>query len=327
MQKTKKRLVGIGGILLVVIMTIVAYFIPANVSANDSFTQTIRVTVYDQKPKVELKKPVAEDIYTSSEIEIGFDYSNSSKIEFTLSFTDGDGNVHEITLPDYVPASLDPTFGYASGSDTVTIDINALVASLGVDGYGYFVLNAKSTSPVGYDEDSVDFYYAPVVVEQTGSDATNSDPIVTVEYDKGVGRVELMPVDENGNPLFDEPVVVEISDTTTGGTKEVSLPFGSYGLESGTYTLVFNAYARTDGGASGDDTYTEIYSPINVTEVSYERPAAPDIPDTGRFLGSLNIAKSDYIMTGMIVFGSALLLAFIVLGRKKKDYRKNYRKR
>ena len=68
-------------------------------------------------------------------------------------------------------------------------------------------------------------------------------------------------------------------------------------------------------------------SPYDMFLVTYTAPAAPDIPDTGRFLGNLNIAESDYVITALIAFSGAIFVAFLLLGHKKKDYRKNLRRR
>ena len=98
----------------------------------------------------------------------------------------------------------------------------------------------------------------------------------------------------------------------------MTLPFGSYGLKSGDYIVKILTY---------DENGEIIDSPWDEFKVTYVEPAAPNIPNTGRFLGNLNIAQSDYAITALIAFSGVLFIAFLLLGHKKKDYRKNYRTR
>jgi len=47
------------------------------------------------------------------------------------------------------------------------------------------------------------------------------------------------------------------------------------------------------------------------------RPIAPDVPDTGRFSESLNIASTDYLATGLLIFFSSAIAALFLLNRKR----------
>ena len=309
MQNTTKKFLGIVGLALVVLLTICAYLIPtegayAEESTVIAGTDTLRVTVYgeDQYPSIVIDSPTTEELTTSPEIPITFTYENASRVDFILKYEDEDGNPVEVALPSFTPdpSTLDPEFGYASGTDTVTPDIRALGLT-----YGHYVLEVKSGSPIGESTgDSIEFDYVPAIVTQTGTDENTNDPIVEVEHDEGVKKVEIMPVDENGNPLLDEPIVVEIAPDGSGdypaGTETVTLPFTGGGISTGDYTLIVTAY---------DDTDEPIDSPRDSYPVNYVQPLAPDVPDTGVFTGGLNIAKSDYIITALLVFGIASVAA------------------
>ena len=187
-------------------------------------------------------------------------------------------------------------------------------------------MNAKSYSSVGFSEDSVGFYYAPALATQTGAEDETNDPIVEIKNDAGVAKIEVMVTDENGKELFKEPIIVEIDEPYAAGTTTITLPFGSYGLESGDYKIVLTSYKAVED-EDGEIEYVAYTTPIDTFDVTYKQPDAPEVPDTGRFLGSLNIAASDYVITGIIAFVGVTFIAYAIIGRKKKDYRKNYRNR
>lgn len=363
MQKSKKKLLGLLGLAVVLAMTVFAYFLPANGAyaegPSDSHTDVIRVTVYDQYPSIKIDSPATDYISTSPELEIAFTYENSTYVDFVLSYEqldadgnpvlDGEGNpvIIEVPLPRFNPdpSRLDPTFNYDSDSNTITVNLFNPNPETGAEalGYGHYILTATSASPIGPSlGDSIEFDYVPVQLVQTGSAANTNNPIVDVIYDDGVAMVELMPVDKNGNPLFDEPIVVEIEPDENGdykaGSQTLTLPFTEGGFATGDYNILVTAYSAdvTPGeidpetGEQGEDIigYIVISSPRTLYPVSYVQPPAPDVPDTGRLTnGGLNIAKSDYVITAVIAFVGIALAAFLILGRKKKDYRRNVRSR
>ncbi|MBQ1528397.1 hypothetical protein IIZ77_01975, partial [Candidatus Saccharibacteria bacterium] len=236
------------------------------------------------------------------------------------------------------PARLDPTFPYDTDTQTITINLD----DYGL-GYGHYLLTVSADSPIGKPaDDFIEFDYVPVRLIQTGSAANINDPIADVIYDDGVAMVELMPIDKNGNPLFDKPIVVKIDpDEETGeylaGSQSVTFPFTSYGFLTGDYDILVTAYSATvipgeidpDTGEPGEDIieYTVISSPHTVYVLNYVQPPAPDVPNTGRFPGNLNLASSDIIITSVIAFAGCAAVAFILIGRRKKDYRKNIRGR
>ena len=62
--------------------------------------------------------------------------------------------------------------------------------------------------------------------------------------------------------------------------------------------------------------------------LTYQAPEPPVVPDTGRMLEDLNIAKSDYLITASLVMVVAVVGAFMIMRKsQRRDYRKNYRRR
>ena len=324
MTKTRKKLVGLFCLALVVAMTVFAYFIPSDTYAegvSDSHTDVIRVTVYDKYPAVKITEPEMDSATVSPVVNVNFDYENTQYIDFTLSYVDEEGETQTIDLPRFNPEELDPVFNYASGSDTVTVDLTEYLL-----GYNEYILTAKAVSPIGYAEDSTSFVFVPAKLTQTGNDPSNNDPITVVDYGEGVAKLEIEILDEKGNPVFDKPIVINVDEPYAAGSKELELPFGSYGLESGTYYARITSYEYVED-EEGNKELVVINAPTKLFPITYTRPDSPAVPDTGRFMGNLNIAKTDYVITGVIVFAAVVLVAFTLLSHKKKDYRKNYRKR
>lgn len=357
MQKSKKKLLGLLGLALVALMTTIAYLLPANGAyaegASDSHTDTIRVTVYDRFPAIKIDDPETDYISTSPELTVTFTYENSQYVDFTISYNqldadgnvvvDEDGNPVVITVPlprfNPDPERLDPTFRYDSDTNQVTI----ILDDYGL-GYGHYVLTASADSPIGKPaDDYIEFDYVPVQLIQTGSAATTNNPIADVIYDDGVAMIELMPVDKNGNPLFDEPIVIFVEPDENGdylaGSQSVTFPFTDYGFPSGDYDILVTAYGAPtvtpgeidpDTGEQGADVISYdnvISSPRTIYTVNYVQPPAPDVPNTGRFLGNLNLSSADIAITSIIAFAGCAMIALIFLSRKKKDYRKNIRNR
>lgn len=322
MRNTTKKFLGLVGLALVVFLTIVAYLMPTEGAYADEFAgrDTLRVTVIGQAEyaSVVIDDPTTEEPSTSPEVPVTFTYMNAARVNFTLKYNDEHGNPVEKALPSFVPdpADLDPEFGYASGTSTIALNLRDQNL-----GYGIYTLEVNAESPIGDSTgDSIVIEYVPVILNQTGADKETNDPIVDLDHDEGIKKIEIMPVDADGNPLLDKPFVVELTPDDNGnypsGTKSVTLPFTSNGLTTGDYTLKVTAYNDDD---------EKLYSPRDTYPAEYVRPLAPDVPDTGAFAGGLNIAKSDYIITALLVFALASVAALRIVYRKKTTHGKHTR--
>ena len=334
MRKVNKRLCGWIGLIVVAVMTVTAIFMPANPAAAESTqTDTLRVVVYDKFPEVKITSIESGESLVNPEITIDFLYENSEYVDFVLSYEDEDGNMVEIPLSRFNPDELDPTFAYASGEASVTLNLD----DLGL-GYNYYTITALSHSSIGYSEDIVDFYHVPASSTQIGEDEETQDPIIRVDYGDGVEKVEVIVYDENGNPVFDEPIVVNVPAPYNAGYKDVTLPLSSYGLPSGDgYRVELISYKRTEAvDDEGNPILDDEGNPVMILDVakaprvlytvSYHQ-FIPEIPDTGQVFKNLNIAKSDMLITIALVMLLAVGFAIYTLTHKtKKDYRKRLRK-
>lgn len=179
-------------------------------------------------------------------------------------------------------------------------------------GYGEYLVKAVA---IGYndvtDEDYVTFYYLPVVGEATENSSIGGYD-VDLQYSADDGTVDTGEVskiivnvyDSNGN-LIEGLSPVEVLPPTT----HIELPFEKYNLPTGTYTISISAY-NIDG--------EELYKPYEI-EVYYQAPALP-VPNTGGIFQDLNISRTDYLITGLIIFGIVAVagVTFIIRNDKKK---------
>lgn len=336
MLKARKKILGIIGLLLVALMTAFAYFLPSESAyAEGAGTDTVQVIVYDSTAAVDITAPASETITTSSTITTTFVYENVSYIELWLDYEDEDGNPQSVQISTYNPAEgpIDPmSFYTGSGSSTFNLADHTLT-------YNTYTLTTKAYSPAGYDEDSVSFYYVPAIVEQNGAEEETNNPIIDIEYGDHVGKIEIMPIDDDGNDLLEEPIIVMIEPDEGGdykaGTKTIALPFTANKFASGKYSLFVTSYYEPE-----EEVYSIIDSSIVIFDVEYTKPTTPDdpdkpddpdapsVPDTGVSTKETSVAKTDLAITIALVFMCLLAVVLTTVLRPKKfNYRKNIRSR
>lgn len=303
MKKTKKKLLGILGLVLVAAMTLIASATPSpEAMATSSVTSTIRVIVYDQFPAVSITSPSDLSVTVNKDLTVGFLYENVRYVDLYLDYVDEDGEDVSVLAGTFSPdpADLDPTLHIASGNAEITVDLNNF------GGYNDYIVTLKARGVETYDEDLIEIIYSPYNITETGS-AENKDPITTVDYNEDVRQFYITAFDKDGSALFSAPI--SYTPETSGiDSKEFTLPFASYGATTGKYRIVL----------SGIDTSGRSIDPV-VIEINYVAPPAPDAPDTGAFKGDLNITKEDFLVTGLIVFAAATGLAFYILTHKKEQ--------
>lgn len=203
-------------------------------------------------------------------------------------------------------------------------------------GYGKYKVTARGTGYNGvYDEDSVVFYYLPVYASI--EEDKNGDSSLKLDYEaeksgeegeggegeeggeggseeddgvKKVAKIEVKIYDENGNEV---PGLSPI--TVLPPTKEVPLTkyFDDMDLPSGTYKIEVIAYDKDNEA---------LYKPY-IIYFEYERI---DVPDTGSFFQTLNISKTDYLVTALIAFATVTIPGIFIVARKNGKTNKKSRK-
>lgn len=320
MKAKHKKVLGILGLVLVVATTIFAATIPSpGASAATSVTDHLLVRVTSVVPNIEITDINDGETTTTSDQPFTVDYENVTNITVTLEYTDENGETQTVVLDDFAP-----------GEQTGSKDYN-LSSELENLGYGDYTITVRGTGNDGvYDEKTIEFSYLPVVAEATEDKDTG---VVEVELDYApddgtpdggdVASLEINVYDEDGN------LVEELSPITViAPENKVELPFADLGLEPGEYTLEIKAY-----DADGNELYKDFSLKIKYgvdEEGEEEDIVVPSTADTGGLFQNLNISKSDYLITGMIIFLMVAISGAIVIaksGKRKTATRTNMKNR
>lgn len=298
MKGKKKKFLGLLGLFLVAATTTFAALIPLpQADAATKVTDNVSVRVVGDKPLVKFTSPESGLVTREPNQTLSFDYENVTDVIIKIEYTDINGNKHTYTLDsfdaDYNPGTksyqvnLDDTSRYGHGDYVVR-----------VHGSGYGADNVA--------EDTIEFTYTEHIGGASQDPETGKviiDPGVDPD-DERIDHVEANVYDEDGN-LVEDLSPVEFKEPFD--PKE--LDFSEHNLPSGWYTVEITEY-DVDGNQVSKPRYFTFW---------YEAPEIP-VPNTGSFFADLNISRTDYLVTGLIVFilAAGLGLFFVIRGRKEK---------
>lgn len=310
MKKTHKKVLGLFGLGAVAVTTVIAATLPApgaSAATSTTMTDTINVRVVGYSSEIRIIAPTSESTSSSPEQEVKFDYQGVSNITIRLEYTDLDGATQSKVI-DSTSMSEDE-YG--------TYDKVFNLWELGL-GYGDYVLTVEGSGATGADSDSVSFSYYPVdsSIEQNsqGGDgqgdgdendsSDNGDYTINFDFDNS-GEVEIIGADitisdQDGN-------VKKTIEVDPFPVDSIDVSLSDYGLPSGVYTITVRVAYRYNG---------KIYYRYFSYTVNY-RAGSVKTPDTGG-LGGLNISKTDYLITGLIIFGIVGVGSFSYIAKKSK---------
>lgn len=302
MKKTKKRVLGLLGLVLVIITTIFAAFLPGPEASAEggitSVTDTISVRVVGSVPDILNVKPINGSVFIYPDQDLSFDYENVEYLTITIRYTDKDDVEHIIPLleKDDPESFVD----YIPGSYSTPLDLLA-------EDYGYGEYRVEIVG-IGFNDvkdfETVEFALYPVVGE--ANEADDGKVYLDLQYDtenENINTIGINIYDENGNLVnVLSPITVNTPDM------RVELPFAENNLPTGNYRIEITAY-NAEGEA--------LYKPY-ITYYYYEMIP---VPNTGALFSNLNISRTDYLVTGLIIFFLAAILGivFIVKGRSNKS--------
>lgn len=302
MKKTKKRVLGLLGLILVIITTIFAAFLPGPEASAEggitSVTDTISVRVVGSVPDILNVKPINGSVFIYPDQDLSFDYENVEYLTITIRYTDKDDVEHIIPLleKDDPESFVD----YIPGSYSTPLDLLA-------EDYGYGEYRVEIVG-IGFNDvkdfETVEFALYPVVGE--ANEADDGKVYLDLQYDtenENINTIGINIYDENGNLVnVLSPITVNTPDM------RVELPFAENNLPTGNYRIEITAY-----NAKGE----ALYKPY-ITYYYYEMIP---VPNTGALFSNLNISRTDYLVTGLIIFFLAAILGivFITKGRSNKS--------
>lgn len=309
MKRAHKKVLGLFGLGAVVATTVFAASLPGpEAAAIESVTDTVTLTVIGSSPDVNITGISSNSITLSPNQPFGVNYNDVETVNVVIKYKNKD-DVETVVDFDTIDAGFQP------GSKDYVLPMN----DPGF-GYGEYVITVSGTGPATGDEESVMFYYYPVVA----GDITNTDdgkmdieilydPINTLDEaeDKKIDHVVLTLYDTDGNPIAEfDPQTVYLDPETNKVI--ATIDFAGHNLPSGDYIIGLTAY-----GTDGNALYKTLYY-----RVTYNKGGGGDtpipVPDTGQFMGGLNISKTDYLITGIIAFTIAGLAGAIIIIRRDR---------
>ena len=304
MRITKKQLLGLSGLAFVAGMTMVACSLPSSAYAAEDYSVDgnvdVYVYVYSDNFETKIQSPLDGEVFTNSEVHFSEIHSKAKNVKYYLTHVGEDGEpdtVYELTEYEVEGYSVD-------GVTEFDLNLN------NYGGWGTYIFKSVITSGSGKTgEDSVKFNYAAINIPEEEVPAENGEVKFTIDYAPTVKIVDFDIYDKDGKLVAQVPGYV-LNNPTTGGSQNVTLNIDELGIPSGSYTIVATGYDTYDrsGGAVGTDS----------VKFSYSTPDAPNVPDTGSLLGALNIAKGDFLVTGLIGFTVISVIALIVIKRANR---------
>lgn len=305
MKKTKKRVFGLLGLILVVVTTIFAAFLPgpgASAVGASSATDTVLVRVVGNVPDVHITNPANGSIFIIKDHQtLDFNYENINKATVVIDFTDKDGVTTTYDIDTF-------DSDYNPGSKTYSIDDYDNTGIKIKDFYGRYLIKVTGDG-YGVDnvtEDLTEVFFIPVYGE-AAEDEDDDSVYLDLYYDtenEDISTIGVNIYDEKGNLVKKiSPVTIESPNT------RVELPFSENGLPEGNYTIEITAY-----GEDGEALYLPYYTDV------YYKPTPVPVPDTGTFFTNLGISKTDYMITGLIAFVLVAVcgIVFVAKGRTRK---------
>ena len=303
MKKTKKRVFGLLGLGLVAVITIFAASLPGPGAAaveTNQVTDTVVVRVVGSDPLIEITSDQDGKELVKQEQVFSFGYYNSEYIDSKILYT----NDEDVTTEHVLIEGEARWVNYNDGEYITNPALDLLS-----DGYGYgeYAIESIATGYAGVTyPKTINFSFIPVKGE-AAEDPNDGLIYLYLDYDtenENIDHIKINIYDESGNIVkVISPITVEAP-----GMK-VELPFSENNLPTGNYTIGITAYNAEDELLYGKPYYTSIY---------YK---AIPVPDTGGMFTGMNISKTDYLITGLIIFSLAAVAGFVFVarGRNNKD--------
>ncbi|MDO5481183.1 MAG: hypothetical protein Q4F60_02465, partial [Candidatus Saccharibacteria bacterium] len=121
------------------------------------------------------------------------------------------------------------------------------------------------------------------------------------------------------NVLYLPEAVYTVLNYGTAGTDTIVIDLSGYDLSEydfSSYTVIAHAYARP-GSTENVKKLDVDNGPVTI-DTKYEKPVAPDVPDTGKILGDLKISTVDYWIFGLGVVGVSAAFAYHQMNKRRR---------
>ena len=272
-------------------MTVFATNLPTPTAIAASSSASATVTVMVENPNqviVSILSPLDGSTLINNNLSVFYNYTNVSSFATTLT-EQAAGIIDSSTFSPAQPTGTD-TYSYT------------------LPDYGKYTFTIRGSGNDSFDEDSISFEFVPVEVEEV-TKTEEGDPIIEIDYDSDeVCYVMVQAYLKPGlTPIFDPPLSVALSSVDD---KTINIPFTEHNAKTGDYQIEIESYSCLD--------QTKIYEPL-IIPFTYTEPEVPDVPKTGALLEKLNISKTDYLISGLLVFFFAGIGLLIFVKKKSKN--------
>ncbi len=340
MIKRKKQLLGAFGLGTALVALAFACILPSQIDSAHAEEVDINVTVQGPGSKVTIITPADESVVARSTLDVTTEYTKIQSLDHTLVCKKDGAEVVNTVIDHYTPDSS-ATSGRRSFSKSLE--------EYNLGNEADCTLRAKAVSAEGGDlEDVVTFRYRSlkVVMNDKVNDAGNPSATITIRDD--VTLIVAQVYDAQGKPVFTKggaDAALSIPNTMFDAEKGqyvLTLPMAEHDAKAGNYTLVVRAYNKEGKNVSTNTVHFN-YVPKGSGPVDPDdpnRPVDPDdpskpsdpsnpsnpdkpgnvpeVPGTGSILGDMNIAKFDYILTGLVAFGAVAAFAAYLMVRARR---------
>ena len=301
MKKTQKKLFGLFGLGVVVATTAVALALPNNPEAlaTSTVVDTITVTVVGTEVDATITEPLGAPIFVTPEQGIVFNYSGADTVTATLEYTNRNGSTYTYPVTNISAGQAAGTF-----ADTLNLADFRLGYSDYDYGYGEYKLIVAATTGGVTDTDYATFSYYPVI-----GDAEQEEGTDTVDVDLSYDQSDASVIDTVVINVYDGDKIVK-SVTVDYPADTAKIDFS--GLESGKYRITATAYDENGLLYKSYTMYVDYTPQRQVIPV-------PNTANTGGMFKDSNISQTDYLVTGLIIFGVVAVAGIVFMMRNDKN--------
>lgn len=325
MQKRKKQLLGLAGLVLVGAMTAVACAMPTpGASAEGQMGVGISVTVNEGGGGEDPDNPTGQTsvrivsvdnkpvngtvITTKRQLQVKLDYQRADSV--VLQVKNAKGEV--------VGTASCADMSAFSGSCVATVSLDKeYLAQDPQNGDELTIFAEARRSATGaMGDDMVKFIYrSAYIYSKDEVEDKTYNPIIYGVLNSDVKYAVVHIFDANGKEVtLKQPIIFSYADVNPAtGEYKIVLPFKENGLPAGKYTAVLMAYSTT---TPSEDS---LISVSTIKDIVYSPDGSPLPPDTGSNLfQNLNISRVDYVITGLVAFGMVTAFAIFLIVRRNK---------
>ncbi len=327
MQKRKKQLLGLAGLVLVGAMTAVACAMPTpGASAEEGFTGSVGISVTvkedgggDNPDDPTGRTSVRIDAIDNKPVS-GVITTVKRDFQVKLSYVRADSAVVQVknAKGEVVGTGRCADMSALSGSCVATVSLDKkYLAQDPQNGDELTIFAEARLSTTGaLGDDAVKFIYRSAYIYSKGEvEDKTYNPIIYGVANSDVKFAEVHIFDANGKEVtLKQPITFSYADVNpVTGEYKIVLPFKENGLPAGKYTAVLMAYSTA---TPSEDS---LISVSTIKDIVYSPDGSPLPPDTGSNLfQNLNISRVDYVITGLVAFGMVTAFAIFLIVRRNK---------